>query len=114
VDQAVLSVLASPRKCEILRLAWTSELSAGAIHRAMPGVTFGAISQQLQSLLDAGLMEARTEGRGRFYRAKPEAFGPAAALLENMWDDVLWKLKIAAEMEQRRRGPKPSRKRKKS
>jgi hypothetical protein len=33
-------------------------------------------------------------------------------MLERMWDDVLWKLKLAAELEQSRRGPKPQRKRK--
>jgi hypothetical protein len=26
-----------------------------------------------------------------------------------MWDDALWKLKLAAELEQSRRGPKPNR-----
>jgi len=114
MDPAVLSVLASPRKCEILRLVWDGERSAGDIHRAMPQVTFGAISQQLQLLLDAGLVEARAESRARFYRAKREAFGDAAELLERMWDDTLWNLKIAAELEQRRRGPKPRRKPKKS
>jgi DNA-binding transcriptional ArsR family regulator len=111
---AVLSVLGSPRKCEILRLVWDRERSAGDIHKAMPQVTFGAVSQQLQLLLDAGLVEARIESRSRYYRARREAFGAAAQLLENMWDDALWKLKITAELEQRRRGPKPGRKPKKS
>jgi len=114
VDQAVLSVLASPRKCEILRLVWKREQSAGEIHGAMPDVTFGAVSQQLQSLLDAGLVEARVESRSRYYRAKRQAFGLAAKWLERMWDDALWELKIAAELEQRRRGPKPARKARKS
>jgi hypothetical protein len=30
-----------------------------------------------------------------------------------MWDDALWKLKLVAEMEQSRRGPKPRRKKEK-
>jgi hypothetical protein len=31
-------------------------------------------------------------------------------MLERMWDDALWKLKVAAELEETRRGPRPSRK----
>lgn len=107
MDPATLDAIASPRRREILRLVWKDELSAGAIHQAMPDVTFGAVSLQLKVLLDAGLLVQRAEQRNRFYRAKPEAFGPAAAILEQMWDDALWKLKLAAELEESRRGPKP-------
>ena len=61
---------------------------------------------QLKGLLEAGLVEARAENRNRYYRAKREALGPMAEMLERMWDDALWKLKLAAELEQSRRGPK--------
>jgi len=106
MEQAILDAIASPRRREILRLVWSEEQSAGAIHRAMPDVTFGAVSLQLRALLAAGLVEARAEQRNRYYRARREAFGPAAEILERMWDDALWKLKLAAELEQTRRGPK--------
>jgi DNA-binding transcriptional ArsR family regulator len=106
---AVLATLASPRRQEILRLLWTQELSAGAIHRAMPDVTFGAVSLQLRSLTAAGLVEARPDGRQRWYRARREALGPLGRMLEQMWDDALWRLKLAAELEQTRRGPRPRR-----
>jgi DNA-binding transcriptional ArsR family regulator len=106
MDSAVLNAVASPRRREILRLVWTQEQTAGAIHRAMPDVTFGAVSLQLKALLDAGLVEARTEQRNRFYRARRAALGPAAEILQSMWDDALWKLKLAAELEETRRGPK--------
>ena len=111
MDQAVLEAIASPRRREILRLVWTEEQSAGAIHRAMPDVTFGAVSLQLRALVEAGLIEARAEQRNRFYRARREALGAAAEILEHMWDDALWKLKLAAELEETRRGPKPAKKR---
>ena len=106
---AVLTALASPRRQEILRLIWTEELSAGAIHRAMPDVTFGAVSLQLRSLIESGLAQARAEGRQRFYRARREALGPVGRMLEEMWDDALWRLKLAAELEHTRRGPRPRR-----
>jgi DNA-binding transcriptional ArsR family regulator len=104
---ALLDAIASPRKREILRLVWKEEQAAGAIHRAMPDVTFGAVSLHLRSLVEAGLLEARAEQRNRFYRARREALGPVADILESMWDDALWKLKLAAELEETRRGPKP-------
>jgi DNA-binding transcriptional ArsR family regulator len=107
MEPAVLNAIASPRRREILRLVWTEEQTAGAIHRAMPDVTFGAVSLQLRSLLAAGLVETRSQQRNRFYRARPQAFGPVAVILERMWDDALWKLKLAAELEETRRGPKP-------
>jgi hypothetical protein len=36
---------------------------------------------------------------------------PLAALLEDMWDDALWRLKLAAELEGARRGPRPRKRR---
>ncbi|MGH9663183.1 MAG: hypothetical protein ACRD9L_02015, partial [Bryobacteraceae bacterium] len=74
-----------------------------------PDVTFGAVSLQLRSLVKAGLVGARTQQRNRFYQARRETLGPVAEILERMWDDALWKLKLAAELEQTRRGPKPRR-----
>jgi DNA-binding transcriptional ArsR family regulator len=110
----VLAALASPRRREILRLLWNEELSAGSIHQVMPDVTFGAVSLQLRSLLEDGLVEARTESRHRFYRARREALGTLAEMLERMWDDKLWSLKLEAELEESRRGPRPRRRRRKT
>src|SRR5271170_8077072 len=104
----VLAAIASPRRREILRLVWKEELTAGAIHQAMPDVTFGAVSLQLRTLLEAGLIQTRAESRNRFYRARPEALGPLAKMLEQMWDDKLWTLKLEAELEETRRGPRPA------
>ena len=103
----LLHAVASPRRREILRLVWSRELSAGAIARAMPDVTFGAVSLQLKTLSRAGLVESRPEAQQRFYRAKREALGPVAKTLEAMWNDALWRLKLVAELEQSRRGPRP-------
>jgi DNA-binding transcriptional ArsR family regulator len=107
VESATLSAIASPRRQEILRLTWDREMSAGAIHDAMPDVTFGAVSLQLRVLMEAGLLESRAEHRYRYYRARPAALGPVRAALEQMWTSALWRLKLAAELEQARRGPRP-------
>lgn len=110
-SQRVLAAVASPRRREILRLVWDRERSAGEIHRAMPDVTFGAVSLQLRALLEAGLVEARAERRHRFYRARRQALGAVGPMLERMWGDALWRLTLAAELEKTRRGPKPQRRR---
>jgi DNA-binding transcriptional ArsR family regulator len=114
VETTVLAAIASPRRREILRLVWDRELSAGDIARSMPDVTFGAVSLQLRSLAEAGLVDVRADRQNRFYQARREALGPVSAMLERMWDDALWKLKLVAEFEQTRRGPKPRRRRKKT
>jgi DNA-binding transcriptional ArsR family regulator len=102
----VFEAIASPRRREILRLVWSEELAAGEIHRAMPDVTFGAVSLHLRSLAEVGLVEVRKAQQHRYYKARKEALGDVGRMLEEMWDDALWKLKIAAEFEGSRRGPK--------
>src|SRR5258706_16331979 len=109
LDTLVLTALASPRRREILRMVWDEERTAGAIHRAMPDVTFGAVSLQLRALAQAGLVDSRAEQTRRYYRARRQALAPVADLLERMWSDALWKLKLAAELEESRRGPRPRR-----
>jgi DNA-binding transcriptional ArsR family regulator len=114
LEPAVLSAVASPRRQEILRLTWDAERSAGEIHRAMPDVTFGAVSLQLRTLSEAGLLTVRAERRFRYYRARPDALGPLRESLERMWDTALWRLKLAAELEHTRRGPRRKSKRSRS
>jgi DNA-binding transcriptional ArsR family regulator len=104
---ALFRSIASPRRREILRLVWNGERSAGEIHQAMPDVTFGAVSLHLGALAKAGLVSVRPEKQSRIYRAVPERLGPVGKMLEVMWDDALWKLKLMAELEGTRRGPRP-------
>jgi DNA-binding transcriptional ArsR family regulator len=111
LDHAALAAVASPRRREILRLVWDRERAAGDIHAAMPDVSFGAVSLQLRALSVAGLVSCRREHRHRFYSARRDALGPVGAALERMWDDALWRLKLQAELEQTRRGPRPARRR---
>jgi len=113
MSHELLRALATPRRRQILRLVWDRELSAGAVHRAVPGLTFGAISQHLRALEHAGIVQVRREGRSRLYRARRGAVSAMRTLLERMWDDALWELKIQAEAEAARRGPSASANRRK-
>jgi DNA-binding transcriptional ArsR family regulator len=109
MDAALISAIGSPRRREILRLLWGRELTAGAIHQAMPDVTFGAVSLQLKVLATAGLVESRADAQFRVYTVRRAALAPVAPLLESMWTDALWSLKLKAELKESRRGPRPRR-----
>lgn len=113
MDTARLAAVASPRRREILRLLWHQEMTAGAIRDAMPDVTFGAVSLQLKVLLEAGLVECEADRQFRVYRVNREALGPVAPMLEQMWNDALWRLKLRAELQETRRGPRPAARRRK-
>lgn len=102
----LLKALEAPRRREILRVVWDRELAAGEIHREMADVTFGAVSQHLRRLEDAGLVAVRRDGRRRLYRARKGALGPFRRWLERTWDDALYRLEIQAELEESRRGPR--------
>ena len=98
--QAVLHALSEPRRREILRLTWTEERSAGELHRAFGDVTFGAVSQHLRVLADAGLVACRRDGRHRYYRARRRELGSLRTWLEQMWARSLSDLAALAEAEE--------------
>jgi DNA-binding transcriptional ArsR family regulator len=99
----VFEALAAPRRREILRLIWDGERSAGQIHAAVPDITFGAVSQHLRVLEDAGLVTRREQGRFRYYAARRRELGHLGRWLEQMWDEALSDLKRHAEAEERTR-----------
>lgn len=107
---ALLRALNTPRRREILRLVWDGERSAGEIHRSFDDVTFGAVSQHLRVLEEAGLVASRKAGRQRFYRARKAELGALGEWLESMWDSALDRLTLQAELEAARRGPRARRK----
>jgi DNA-binding transcriptional ArsR family regulator len=91
-----LQVVSEPRRREILRLVWDRELSAGEIAGQFD-VTFGAVSQHLGILRDAGFVRARRDGNRRLYRADREGLGPLAQALEAMWTETLDRLAETVE-----------------
>jgi DNA-binding transcriptional ArsR family regulator len=103
---STLAALGTPRRREILRLVWVDERSAGDVHGALPDVTFGAVSQHLRVLRAAGLVSCRADGRRRYYRARRRALGPFRSALEAQWAGALDRLKLLAELEAARRGPR--------
>lgn len=96
--ERTLRALAAPVRREILHLVWREERTAGAIAERFE-VTFGAVSQHLKVLRDAGLVEVRPDGQRRWYRARREALGPLAQALESEWSGHRARLETLAEAE---------------
>lgn len=86
-----LQVIAEPRRRAILALVWDDEMAAGEI-AARFDLTFGAVSQHLGVLREAGLVNVRAEGNRRWYRADKDQLGPLRQVLETMWNDTLDRL----------------------
>jgi DNA-binding transcriptional ArsR family regulator len=99
----LLQAVAEPRRQAILQLVWRGEREAGEIHRAIGGVTFGAVSQHLRVLREAGAVRMRKDGRRRLYRADHATLRPLRTYLEKMWARSLGDLKALAENEERKR-----------
>jgi DNA-binding transcriptional ArsR family regulator len=111
--QLVLEALSATRRREILGLLRRRERSAGEIHRALGGVTFGAVSQHLGVLEQAGLVRARREGRSRIYAARREGLRPLREWLDEMWTVGLERLKELAEAEEEDARARPAPRRRK-
>ena len=91
-----LQIISEPRRRSILQMVWTDELSAGDIAGAFD-VTFGAVSQHLAVLRNAGFVEVRKDGNRRMYRANHGRIGMLRPVLESMWASTLDDLVRAVE-----------------
>ena len=83
-----IQVLTEPHRRELLRLVWDHERSAGEL-AGLFDLTFGAVSQHLARLRDAGFVSVRAEGNHRFYSADQDRLAPYAPMLEAMWSTKL-------------------------
>lgn len=105
-----LQVVLEPRRREILRLIWDEEASAGTI-AAHFDVSFGAVSQHLGVLRDAGFVALRKDGTRRFYRADHRGLGELTRVLEAMWSTRLDDLVSTVESDVRTRQRRTTRRR---
>jgi DNA-binding transcriptional ArsR family regulator len=99
--EAALKAIAAPHRRQILRLVRKGELSAGEI-AAHFDVTRPAVSQHLNVLKEAGLLNERRNGTRRLYRARRQGLAELRTFLEEFWDERLEALKIEAEQEERK------------
>ena len=91
-----IQVLAEPQRRKILSLVRDQERAAGEIAGHFD-ITFGAVSQHLSILRDAGFVAMRKDGNRRLYRLDEDGLGPWRPVLEAMWSELLDDLAAAVE-----------------
>jgi ArsR family transcriptional regulator len=81
--QKVAKALADPRRFEILEVisAAGSELCCGAVVECFP-VAQATVSHHLKELVDAGLVETRSEGQFKYLRARHDVLAEYVAELQ--------------------------------
>lgn len=78
---AIFMALADPTRRALFDALRRAPTSVQELADRFP-VSRGAVSQHLKVLLDARLVDVETRGRQRIYRARPDAFGPLAAYID--------------------------------
>jgi DNA-binding transcriptional ArsR family regulator len=94
--EAVLRALAEPHRLAMLRLIRDEPRSAGEIGQHFD-ISQQAVSQHLQVLAEAGLVDVRREGRRRLYVVDPEGLEALDRFLADLWPSGLQRLKEAVE-----------------
>jgi DNA-binding transcriptional ArsR family regulator len=96
LDETFRAVADETRR-SILRLVRDHEVAAGDIARQFGGISRPAVSQHLRTLIDAGLVEVRRDGRRRLYRQRSGELEQAAEALADLWPRRLERLRDVAE-----------------
>ena len=91
-----LKAVADPTRRRILELVKDEPASVAEIASHFDA-TQQAISQHLQLLRNAGLLEFRKVGTRHLYAVRPDGFEPIAEFLEEFWPERLRALKATAE-----------------
>jgi DNA-binding transcriptional ArsR family regulator len=100
-SQAVIRALAEPRRQAILRLVRDKARSAGEIGEHFD-ISQQAVSQHLQVLADAGLVDVQREGRRRLYVVNTAGLETLERFLADLWPAGLKRLKKAVESDRGR------------
>ena len=100
--EAALKAIAAPTRRRILRLVRDDELSAGEIASHFD-VSRPAVSQHLNVLKEAGLVNERRNGTRRLYSVRPQGLAELREFFEEFWDVRLEAIKREAEKEEQKK-----------
>jgi DNA-binding transcriptional ArsR family regulator len=101
MPETAWEVLAEPRRRRLVRLCAQRPRRVTDLHREMPEVTLGAISQHLTRLRLAGVLSVEQTGRDRVYRLEPESLTRLRQELDEMWAAGLDRLSGLAQAKER-------------
>jgi DNA-binding transcriptional ArsR family regulator len=86
--QAALALLADPTRRTLVDALRAGPLTVGELAERVT-VTRSAVSQHLQVLKSAGLVDDEAEGTRRLYRLQPGTLGELRAYVDALWGDAL-------------------------
>jgi DNA-binding transcriptional ArsR family regulator len=99
----VFHAVADANRRALLDLLFDGESSVGDLARGV-GMSYSAVSQHLATLLSAGLVARREEGRQRFYRLTPDRLRDVhswAGRYERFWRGRLVRLRRVLDQSKR-------------
>ena len=96
---AAARALAEPTRRQILQLVRDEERTVSNLADQFT-ISRPAISQHLKVLQDADLVNVRSEGTRRYYRARPEGLAELTEWLDGFWTSSLRRLAIEVERDQ--------------
>jgi DNA-binding transcriptional ArsR family regulator len=97
---AAARALAEPTRRQILHLVRDEERTVSNLAEQFT-VSRPAISQHLKVLHEADLVNVRSEGTRRYYRARPEGLAELTEWLDGFWTSSLRRLATEVERDQR-------------
>ena len=84
---AALPLLADPTRRAIVEALRDQPVAVGELARRT-GVGRSAVSQHLQALKRADLVDFRQDGLQRVYALRPEALGELRRYIDDLWSDA--------------------------
>ena len=96
---AATRALAEPTRRQILQLVRDEERTVSNLADQFT-ISRPAISQHLKVLQDADLVNVRSEGTRRYYRARPEGLAELTEWLDGFWTSSLRRLATEVERDQ--------------
>ena len=105
--EIALAALADPTRRAVFERLHQAPASVGEIAAGLP-VSRPAVSQHLKTLIEAGLIDVRSEGARRIYSIDAQGLGELRRWLDQFWGGALEAFKREVEK------PVPARRRKKS
>jgi len=84
----MLTALSDPTRQKVLNLLRQGPSSVGELARRLP-VSRPAVSQHLQVLKIAGLVEEDRQGVRHYFRLNPKSLAELRAYIDAMWQDAL-------------------------
>jgi DNA-binding transcriptional ArsR family regulator len=101
---AAARALAEPTRRQILQLVRDEERTVSNLADQFT-ISRPAVSQHLKVLQDADLVNVRSEGTRRYYRARPEGLAELTEWLDGFWTSSLRRLAIEVEREEQQQPP---------